>query len=135
MTVQPKPSARAVKLGDVLAAAALRYPNVIEDHPWGHRAMKVGGKTFAWIVPEGATVSLTVKLPRTRYQALMLPNATPTGYGLGKSGWVTVTLTPPASALRTQCLEWLDESYRAVAPKTLVRALDAPPPSRRRASR
>ena len=124
MSVQAKPTAPAKKLEAALAKVAARYPEATEDHPWGHRAMKVRGKTFAWITADGPTVTLTVKLPRTRHQALMLPNAAPTEYGLGKSGWVTVTLRPPATKLRAQCEEWLDESYKAVAPKTLVRQVE-----------
>lgn len=57
--------------------------------------------------------------------ALMLPFAEPTGYGLGKSGWVTATFNagekaPPVALLK----QWLDESYRAIAPKKLVKALE-----------
>ena len=55
---------------------------------------------------------------------LALPFTEPTGYGLGKSGWVSFTCrakdVPPMSMLR----EWIEESYRAVAPKTLGRQLD-----------
>ncbi len=124
MTAKEKPTAAAAKLALFLTKSASAYPQVTEDAPWGHQAMKVKGKTFAWIVADGSTVTLTVKLPKTRHQALMLPDTEPTHYGLGKSGWVTITLRPPATALREQCLDWLDESYRAVAPKTLVKQLD-----------
>jgi predicted DNA-binding protein (MmcQ/YjbR family) len=124
MTAKEKPTAAATKLAATLTKSAERYPQVTEEAPWGHQAMKVKGKTFAWIVADGPTVTLTVKLPRTRHQALMLPGTEPTGYGLGKSGWVTITLRPPATSLRDQCDDWIDESYRAVAPKTLVKQLD-----------
>jgi hypothetical protein len=53
----------------------------------------------------------------------MLPFASPTGYGLGKSGWVSAEFsdgqTPPKELLK----EWIDESYRAQAPKKLVATL------------
>lgn len=56
----------------------------------------------------------------------MLPFTQPTGYGLGRSGWVTLTCAdselPPAEMLE----RWIDESYRAQAPKRLVRTLDEP---------
>ena len=59
--------------------------------------------------------------------ALLLPFATPTGYGLGKSGWVSAHFVasddPPLALLR----EWIDESYRAVAPKTMVAKLPPRP--------
>jgi hypothetical protein len=55
--------------------------------------------------------------------ALMLPFTKPTGYGLGKSGWVSASFAdgddPPVEMLK----EWIDESYRAQAPKKLVKTL------------
>ena len=45
------------------------------------------------------------------------------GYGLGRAGWVTVPLlrtTPPLGVLK----DWVEESYRRVAPKRLVTELD-----------
>jgi predicted DNA-binding protein (MmcQ/YjbR family) len=57
--------------------------------------------------------------------ALMLPFAEPTHYGLGKSGWVTAQFGVrdeiPLALLR----EWIDESYRAVAPKKLIAQIAA----------
>ncbi|HXU60385.1 MAG TPA: MmcQ/YjbR family DNA-binding protein, partial [Polyangia bacterium] len=52
-----------------------------------------------------------------------LPFVKPTAYGMGKSGWVTVTLGPAESPPIALLKEWIDESYRAVAPKKLVAAL------------
>ena len=53
-----------------------------------------------------------------------MPFTKPTGYNLGKSGWVTASFgakaKPPLDVLEA----WLDESYRAVAPKKLAAALD-----------
>jgi len=70
-------------------------------------------------------VSLSVKVAVT--QPLTLPFAIPTGYGLGKSGWVTATFTlkdtPPLDLLK----DWIDESYRAQAPKKLVATLPDDP--------
>jgi predicted DNA-binding protein (MmcQ/YjbR family) len=54
--------------------------------------------------------------------------AQPTGYGLGKSGWVTLKFGLDLPVSVDQLLRWVDESYRAVAPKTLVRNLPALPP-------
>lgn len=105
------------------AEAALRkqglaYPEATEDFPWGHRALKVRGKAFVFMSRE-AGLSLSVKLPSSCAVALDLPFAEPTGYGLGRSGWVTARFAPgdhvPVEILRL----WLEESYRAVAPKRL----------------
>jgi predicted DNA-binding protein (MmcQ/YjbR family) len=52
-----------------------------------------------------------------------LPGATPTGYGLGKAGWVSLTVgkNEPGIDLLS---DWVDESYRMVAPKRLAALLD-----------
>ena len=107
-----------------LREVALGYPETHEDFPWGHRVVKVKGKAFIFMGNEGGALSLSVKLPHSNAAALMLPFATPTGYGLGKSGWVSAEFPkgqqPPMAMLR----QWLDESYRAVAPKKLVAERD-----------
>jgi predicted DNA-binding protein (MmcQ/YjbR family) len=54
--------------------------------------------------------------------ALMLPNAAPTPYGLGKSGWVTIGF-PDGNLPLDMLKSWIDESYRAQAPKKLVKTL------------
>ncbi|MBN1208616.1 MAG: MmcQ/YjbR family DNA-binding protein [Myxococcaceae bacterium] len=99
---------------------SLGYPGAQEDFPWGHRAIKVKGKAFLFMGHEAGGLGLSVKLPHSNAAALMMPFATPTGYGLGKSGWVSASFAkgekPPLELLR----QWIDESYRAVAPKTLV---------------
>lgn len=65
-------------------------------------------------------LSFTTKLPHSSGAALMFPFTHPTGYGLGKSGWVTSKFgpreTPPVPLLKA----WILESYQAVAPKKLV---------------
>jgi predicted DNA-binding protein (MmcQ/YjbR family) len=103
---------------------ALGFPEAREDFPWGHRAYKVRNKIFMILGGEENRLNLTVKLPASGMLALKLPFAQPTGYGLGKSGWVTVDLggknKPPFDML----CEWIDESYRAIAPRKLVAQLD-----------
>ena len=86
--------------------------------------MKVGKKIFVFLGEPGSP-TLTVKLPDSAEPALMLECASPCGYGLGKWGWVTIRMDaadcPPVDVLA----DWLDESYRAIAPKRLVKELDA----------
>jgi hypothetical protein len=64
--------------------------------------------------------------------ALTLPFTSPTGYGLGKSGWVTATFGPKEAPPLDLLEDWIDESYRAQAPKKLVATLPKDPrrPSR-----
>lgn len=111
-----------------LRAHAMSLPEAHTKSPWpGHLDAAVRGKTFAHMSVEGAPLSMTCKLPESNAAALMLPFAEPAGYGLGKSGWVTARFTendrPPEDLLRA----WIDESYRAIAPKRLVRILDGEP--------
>ena len=97
---------------------ALGLPGAWEDHPWGEDVAKVGKKVFAFMgVGGGDRLSLTVKLPRSREEALSLPFARPAGYGLDRGDWVTISCEPgelpPEEALRA----WIEESYQAVAPR------------------
>jgi hypothetical protein len=73
--------------------------------------------------PDGA-FSLSVKLPLSGKLALSLPFASPTEYGLGKSGWVTARFHNGDNVPIDMLAEWLNESYRAIAPKTLVARLE-----------
>jgi predicted DNA-binding protein (MmcQ/YjbR family) len=103
-----------------LRAFALSYPEATEDFPWGHRAIKVRRKAFVFMSNEEPELSLSVKLPASAEGALQLPFAEPTHYGLGRSGWVTATFGPKAKPPLEVLRSWIDESYRAVAPKRLA---------------
>jgi len=132
----PKPPARSSRassgdLRDVSLALreyALSFPGATEDFPWGERVAKVNGKVFVFLgadpVP-GGPIGFSVKLPTSGQDALDLPFTKPTGYGLGKSGWVSATFEtkddPPLEILK----EWIRESYCAVAPKKLVAELES----------
>ncbi len=68
---------------------------------------------------------MSVKLPHSALEALEEPFTSPTGYGLGKSGWVSAGFSPSDPPPDPQRLRaCVEESYRAVAPKTLSRTLD-----------
>jgi predicted DNA-binding protein (MmcQ/YjbR family) len=103
---------------------ALAFPDTTEDFPWDHRAIKVRGKIFLIFSRDGGRFNATVKLPVSGSQALELAFVEPTGYGLGKHGWVTASFAAddliPLDLLR----EWIDESFRAVAPKTVLAKLE-----------
>jgi predicted DNA-binding protein (MmcQ/YjbR family) len=108
-----------------LRKTALTYPQATEDFPWGHRAFKVKKKMFLILSFDKDIFNVTMKLPVTGKQALALPFAKPTGYGLGKSGWVTASFGPKDAVPVELLEEWLEESYRAIAPKKLVTTLKA----------
>jgi predicted DNA-binding protein (MmcQ/YjbR family) len=110
-----------------LRAFGLGLPGAHSKAPWpDHDDLAVNDKTFAYLPKTGAdSFTVSVKLPYTHPMVLDLPFATPTGYGLGKSGWVSLAPSedeiPPLDRLK----EWVEESYRAQAPRRLVKELDA----------
>jgi predicted DNA-binding protein (MmcQ/YjbR family) len=106
-----------------LRAFALTYPETVEDFPWGERALKVKTKAFVFMRAAGDALSFSVKLPTSAAEALEMPGVEATGYGLGKHGWVTVKVDGGRSADAALYERWIDESYRAVAPKRLVATL------------
>lgn len=106
-----------------LRKTALAYPQATEDFPWGHRAFKVKKKMFLILSFDKDVFNVTMKLPDSGKQAVQLHFAKPTGYGLGKSGWVTASFGPK-ERVPVELLEgWMDESYRTIAPKKLVSLL------------
>ena len=111
-----------------LIAYAARYPGAWEDHPWDHTVMKVGTKIFVFFggaAVEPDRLSVTVKLPISAEMALTLPYMTGAGHGLWKGGWAQLT-QETGDAFDLATIEaWIDQSYRAVASKKLVKLLDA----------
>jgi predicted DNA-binding protein (MmcQ/YjbR family) len=124
----------------VLRDFALSLPGAHEAFPWGERVAKVGKKVFVFLgrdeedeactpkQKKGALpgeYGMSVKLSASRDEALAASFAAPTGYGLGNKGWVSMTFRrgdkPPMEHMKT----WIEESYRAIAPKKLVAELDA----------
>jgi predicted DNA-binding protein (MmcQ/YjbR family) len=98
---------------------ALALPGAWEDSPWGDSVVKAGKKIFVFLGEE----KITLKLVEAHPAAMSIPGAAPTAYGLGKAGWVTLPRegAPPLDVL----CDWLEESYRLVAPKKLIKELDA----------
>ena len=72
---------------------------------------------------------MSVKLRESHDQALSVAGVTPTGYGLGKAGWVSVSFSETSVPLDV-LKDWIDESYRLVAPKRLVAELEGRPARR-----
>jgi predicted DNA-binding protein (MmcQ/YjbR family) len=112
-----------------LKTFGLSLPGTSPKSPWpGHDDVAVNDKTFTYLSVNGDGLSMSAKLPVTGAQALRLPNAKPTGYGLGKSGWVSFAFAAAADVPIEQCMRWMMESYRAQAPKRLVKQLEEEQP-------
>lgn len=115
--------------GKKLRAAALAYPQTNEDFPWDHHAFKIDGKKvflFLTGLKDGG-FNCTMKLPYRHEEALRLKGAAPTGYGMAKSGWVTFTYSAKAKPPMTKLIDYLDESWRAIAPTKLSTSHPVPP--------
>ena len=104
---------------DRLRAHGLGLPGAVEEHPWGHSALKVRGKTFVFLNLDPDRLSLSTKLPVSRDFAQLLDFTELTGYGLGRAGWVSSAFGPHEEIDLDLLERWIVESYRAVAPKRL----------------
>ena len=121
--------ARPRDLRKRLLEYALTLPEAYLDHPWGEDVTRVRKKVFVFFgTATGSDLGIGVKLPESAPLALAQKGVTPSGYGLGDSGWVNVRFAE--SALPYDILrDWIDESYRAVAPKKLLASMGEKPSS------
>lgn len=120
----------AAKLGKSLPEQireySLSFPETREDLPWGHPAFKVKNKMFVAMSFKEDGIRLTVKLLQSRLAASALPFVESTGYGLGEHGWITADLKPDETRISFDTIKvWIAESFRAVAPKTVLKEMDA----------
>jgi predicted DNA-binding protein (MmcQ/YjbR family) len=110
---------------DRLERIAARLPEAsrVDIEAWdGEPTFRVRGKNFVFANHDGTGIS--VKLPKEEADALVAtdPNTEPTGYGLGRHGWVSITLGTRLSVERwREVEEWIRTSYTLVAPKRLAR--------------
>ncbi|MER6710437.1 MmcQ/YjbR family DNA-binding protein [Streptomyces sp. NPDC006386] len=120
----------ALKKWEKVRAFALGLPGAVEEFPWGEAVAKVNKKVFVFLgvqdgsYPLGVTVKLTDETAHAH--ALACPGAEPAGYGLGKAGWVSIPLEQPGAPAAEVLCDWVEESYRVIAPKRLTAELDAP---------
>jgi len=131
---------RARARWDAVREFALALPGAEEDFPWGEPAIKVRrkpgvppwrkdgegvyGPMFLWLgQPDRADPAVAVKLDVSYDAAIAIAEATPTTMsGLGQWGWLTVALRGVDVDL---LCDWVEESYRNVAPKQRLAELDA----------
>jgi predicted DNA-binding protein (MmcQ/YjbR family) len=104
---------------------ALSLLGAREDFPWGECVAKVNKKVFVFFGHDVETEPslITLKLVESHGHALAIEGAAPSGYGLGRAGWVNVPMQAEGVTAELLC-DWIEESYRIVAPKRLVAVLD-----------
>ena len=104
-------------------AARLPEAQRVDIEAWGGEpTFRVRGKNF--VFSNAGATSISVKLPKEEAAALVAtePDAEPTGYGLGRHGWVSITLAEKLDGDRLeQVEEWVRTSYTLVAPKSLAK--------------
>jgi predicted DNA-binding protein (MmcQ/YjbR family) len=111
---------------DEIEQFALSLPEAWADAPWGDRVVKTGKKIFVFLSSQASDKpGITVKLPESHAHAMSYEGSILPGYGLGKHGWVTVYVEGVPADDRDVLFDFVEESYRAVATKTLVKRLDA----------
>ena len=92
---------------------------------WGdHPTFRVRGKNF--VFSDQNANSLSLKLPKEEAAAVVAtdPTVEPSGYGLGRHGWISLTVDATTDGDRWQQLEeWVRTSYTLVAPKKLARVV------------
>ena len=106
-----------------LEAIVGRLPGAerVDIEAWGdHPTFRVNGKNFVFC--DGTANHLSLKLTKDEAQAVAAidPDVDPAGYGLGRHGWVALTLTDPDEDRWRQVEEWVRTSYTLVAPKKLA---------------
>lgn len=110
---------------DRIAAMVARLPEAtrVDIEAWdGEPTFRVNGKNFIFTNRDFTGVS--VKLSKDEAEAVVATDAEvePTGYGLGRHGWISVTFPKRMGAARWQLIEeWVRTSYTLVAPKRLAR--------------
>jgi DNA-binding transcriptional ArsR family regulator len=114
----------------VVRNIALAYPEAREASGRNERIIRVRSRPFLLLREAESRWGLTVNLPLSRTAALKLPFASPVLYRLGKSDWVTAEFGPGDDLPLEVLWEWVDESYRAVAPRRLRDVAPAPPGGR-----
>jgi predicted DNA-binding protein (MmcQ/YjbR family) len=122
-----------------LLTASLMLPGATPDTPWGEAVAKVGGKVFVFFGHDDLNaMGIGVKLTTLHAEALTEPQCTPSGYGLGRSGWVSHRYAPGDRIDFEAMLARVKESYDNVVkglPKKAQAVIAAtpaptPPPAR-----
>jgi predicted DNA-binding protein (MmcQ/YjbR family) len=101
----------------------------VDIEAWGDEpTFRVRGKNFVFSSPDASSIS--VKLPLDEAAAVVAtdPRACPTGYGLGRHGWVSISLEGRLGTDRWREIEeWVRTSYTLIAPRALARqVIDLP---------
>lgn len=103
-----------------LRAVALALPETSEGTSCVNRAFKVRKKNFLFVGEKENEVRVMLKLNGSLDMAQAMDDPR---VSVGKTGWVTVKFAPDDVPDEELLLAWVEESFRALGPKTLVKQL------------
>ncbi len=106
----------------------MRYPEAHEGVACAGTAIesvtvKVKKKAFLFIRDADARFKVSASLDELK----RLAAASPDRYEAADNGWIKITFANGATPTEEQANRWIDESYRVMATKTLLKQLDANP--------
>ena len=134
-------STRHAEVAAQLREFALSLPGAYEENPWGGSVARVKKGIFVYFgrsddekaqasdkkkahIGQPGEFSINVKLPASGRKAIASGLGRPSDYGLGAKGWVIVTVPAGRAVDAAKMRSLIEESYRAVAPPTLVAQFD-----------
>ncbi len=116
------------EVAQALQQVALAYPEVTETPSCVNRSFKARKKSFLFLgeKPDGM-LRLMVKLEdaKTIAEAEAAAKDNPDGWSVNGPGWITGNFTNDTAPAVETMTGWIDESFRLLAPKTLLKQLDS----------
>lgn len=106
-----------------LRERALALPEVSEGSSCVNRAFKARKKNFLFLGEKTDEIRIMVKLGPSLPAAETRADDDPR-ISVGKHGWLTLRFAPETPLPLDLLGGWVEESYRLLAPRTLVRQLD-----------
>ena len=104
----------------------MTYPEVSESPSCINRSFKARKKGFLFLgEKDTGALRLMVKLGSGAESAKAVAGVNPDGWSVKGPGWITGNFTDEEAPPLDVMTDWIDESYRLLAPKTLVAELDA----------
>ncbi len=113
---------------DAMYAHGLRYPGTVEGISCAGtaieaRTVKVKKRAFVFVRLKDARLKLGDSLSEAKAMAAAAPDQ----YEASDNGWVKIVFDRGAAPGLDVMRRWIDESYRLMASKTLLKQLDAEP--------
>ncbi|MEL7157602.1 MAG: MmcQ/YjbR family DNA-binding protein [Actinomycetota bacterium] len=106
-----------------LRAHALSFPEVHEGTSCVNRAFKARTKNFLFLGEKEDEYRIMLRLENSVAEARKLV-ADHDRWTIGNTKWVTMLFGPDEAPPSGLVERWIEESYRTLAPKKLVRELD-----------